>query len=173
MVQTKFLIAGATGSTGRSAIHSLIKSGFEVRAFVHVDDERSERLRALGAETVIGDMLNLDDVRTALEGTDAAYFVYPIAPGLIEASAYFAQAAKESGVGAIVNLSQISARRDSESHAARNHWIAERIFDESGIPVTHLRPTFFAQNLLYFNAVSPSRRVEPSVSPSRTDGMRP
>ncbi len=46
-------------------------------------------------------------------------------------------------------MSQISAREDSKSHAARDHWIAERIFDWSGVPTVHLRPTFFSQWLLY------------------------
>jgi NAD(P)H dehydrogenase (quinone) len=149
MSRSKFLITGATGATGGSAAELLISQGFAVRALVHREDERSARLRAKGAEVVVGDLLNLDDVGNALKGVDAAYFVYPILPGLIEATAYFAQAAKEAGVGAIVNMSQISARREAKSHGARNHWIAERVLDWSGIPVTHLRPTFFAQWLLY------------------------
>jgi NAD(P)H dehydrogenase (quinone) len=149
MPQMKFLITGATGKTGRSATEILIKQGFAVRALVHREDERSAKLSAAGAEIVIGDLLNPDDARRALESVSAAYFVYPIAPGLIDATAYFAQAARETGVGAIVNMSQISARREAKSHAARDHWIAERVFDWSGIPVTHLRPTFFAEWLLY------------------------
>ena len=56
----------------------------------------------------------------------------------------------DAGVGTVVNMSQISARRISKSVAARNHWIAERLLDRSGIPVTHLRPTFFAEWLIYF-----------------------
>ena len=48
-----------------------------------------------------------------------------------------------------MNMSQISARRIAKSHAAQNHWIAERLLDRSGIPVTHLRPTFFAEWLMY------------------------
>jgi NAD(P)H dehydrogenase (quinone) len=72
-----------------------------------------------------------------------------IVPGLIDAIAYFAQAAKEAGVSAIVNISQMTARRDSKSHAAQNHWIGERVFDWSGVAVTHLRPTLFAEWLLY------------------------
>ena len=108
------LITGATGSTGRSTTETLVKQGVTVRALVHKEDERSARLRVAGAEIVVGDLLNLDDARRALEGVNAAYFVYPIHPGLIEASAYFVQAAKEAGVGAIVNMSQISARRESK-----------------------------------------------------------
>jgi NAD(P)H dehydrogenase (quinone) len=147
--QTKILITGATGYTGRYTTEILIKEGFSVRAFVHRQDERSEKLRLAGAEIMVGDMLNLNHVRGALEGVNAAYFVYPIDPGLIDATAYFVQAAREADVAAVVNMSQISARRESKSDAARDHWISERVFDWSGVPVTHLRPTFFAQWLLY------------------------
>src|SRR5258708_9607887 len=68
-----------------------------------------------------------------------------MAPGLIEATAYFAQAAKEGTVSTVVNMSQISARREAKSHAAFNHWTAERVVDWSGLAVTHLHPTFFAE----------------------------
>lgn len=149
MTAPTYLITGATGETGRYTVDELLGRGESVRALVYKEDERAERLQALGAEVVVGDLLNLDDVRNALSGIAAAYFVYPIRPGLIQATAYFAQAAKELGVGAIVNMSQISSRSDSKSHAAQDHWIGERVFDWSGVPVTHLRPTFFAQWLLY------------------------
>jgi uncharacterized protein YbjT (DUF2867 family) len=79
----------------------------------------------------------------------AAYFVYPIRPGLVQATAQFAQSAIEAGVGAIVNMSQISARSNARSHAAREHWLAERVFDWSGLNVAHIRPTYFAEWLLY------------------------
>ncbi len=48
-------------------------------------------------------------------------------------------------MSAIVNTSQMTSRRDSKSHAAQNHWIAERVFDWCGVPVTYLRPTLFAE----------------------------
>src|SRR5260370_2999692 len=91
-------------------------------------------------------------VNEALKGITGAYFVYPIqVPGILDATAFFAQAALEQGVGAIVNMSQISSRRIAKSHAAQNHWIAECLLDRSGIPVTHLRPTFFAECLTYLS----------------------
>ena len=49
---------------------------------------------------------------------------------------------RRAGLKVVVNMSQISAREDSKSHAARDHWIAERLFDWSGV---HLRPTFFSE----------------------------
>lgn len=145
----KFLVTAATGETGRYTVQRLREKGHAVRALVHKEDERSEALRGMGAEVVVGDLLEHDDAIRATAATTAAYFCYPVHPGLIQATAYFADAAKRAGLEAVVNLSQISAREDSKSHAARDHWIAERVFDWSGVPVVHLRPTFFAQWLFY------------------------
>ena len=144
------LITGATGKTGSYAARFLSARGHTVRAFVHREDGRSERLKEAGADIVVGDLLDLDTVARALQGVSGAYFCYPIAPRLVEATGYFAQAARDQGVAAIVNISQISARKDAGSNAARQHWISERILDWSGIPTTHLRPTFFAEWLTMF-----------------------
>jgi NAD(P)H dehydrogenase (quinone) len=84
-----------------------------------------------------------------MEGMDAGYLVYPVQPGLIDATVYFAQAAKEAGGAGIVNLSQRSASRTSTSHACQDTWIAEQVLNWSGLPVTHLRPTYFLEWLLY------------------------
>ena len=153
MNTAKILITGATGDTGGYAIEQLLHKGHQVRALVHRLDDRSQRLQDKGVEVVAGDYLDLDAMRAAVKGVRRAYFVYPIRPGIIQATAYFAQAAREAGVEAIVNMSQISTREDAKSHAARDHWIAERVFDWSGIAATHLRPTFFAEWLLYYAAM--------------------
>ena len=152
MTQKTFLITGATGATGGHTTELLLARGHRVRALAHREDARSEALQAKGAEVVIGDLLNLSDARKALQGVDGAYFVFPVTSGIVQATAYFAQAAKEAQVDTIVNMSQRPARRDAISHASLNHWIAERVFDWSGLGVTHLRPTIFAEWLLYFAA---------------------
>lgn len=148
MVGKTTLVTGATGNTGGHTVPLLIARGHSVRAFVHRQDDRANRLAAQGAEIVVGDLLDPDAVSRALQGVTGAYLCYPIAPGLVEATAYFAEAARGAGVSAVVNMSQISARRDAASNAARQHWIAERILDWSGVPTTHLRPTLFAEWLL-------------------------
>jgi NAD(P)H dehydrogenase (quinone) len=142
----QFLITAATGNTGAPTVKVLREAGHRVRAFVHRTDRRSEALAALGAEVVAGDLLDFHAVSSAMSGVDAAYFCYPIAPGnLLPATAIFAQAASEAGVQAVVNMSQISARREAKSHAAQQHWLAERLLDRSAFYTTHLRPTFFAE----------------------------
>lgn len=158
----KILITGATGVTGGGAIPHLIERGFSVRAMVHRIDQRSEKLSGLGAEIVQGDLSDFNAVSEALKGISAAYFVYPIqVPGILEATAFFSQAAIEEGVSAIVNMSQISARRIAKSHAAQNHWIAERLFDRCGISVTHLRPTLFCEWVIYFSQAIREKNILP------------
>ena len=149
-MSNQYLISGATGATGSKTVRFLLEAGAKVRAYVHRQDERSAALSALGAELITGDLLDFEAVRTAMEGVKGAYFVYPIKPGILQATAYFAQAAKEAAVSAIVNMSQISARREAKSHAAQDHWISEQVLNWSGVPTTHLRPTLFAEWALYW-----------------------
>ncbi len=148
MTRQKFLVTGATGDTGGHTVEQLLARGHQVRALAHREDERSKQLQKIGAEVVIGDFLDFDAMRTVLKGVRGAYFCYPIRPGILQATAYFSHAAKEAGVDCIVNMSQISAREDAKSHAAQDHWLAERVFDWSGLTVVHLRPTYFAEWLL-------------------------
>lgn len=145
----KILITGATGDTGRAAVRESIALGLDVRAMVHKLDERSDALKALGAEVVVGDLLEINTVRDAMRGVEAAYLVWPVQPGLINATVNFAQAAKETGVKTVINLSQRSANRESTSDSCRDTFIAEEILNWSGVPVIHLRPTYFLEWLLY------------------------
>ncbi len=149
MAGSKILVTGATGATGGSALKLLKASGLDVCAFAHEDDDRAKEIRASGTEVFLGDLLDIDSLRIALEGVSAAYYVYPLAPGNLAGTVNFAQAAKEAGVKAIVNLSQMTSRRDSLSHAAKDHWLAEQVLNWSGIAITHLRPTLFAEWMMY------------------------
>jgi len=150
MPEKKILVTGSTGATGTPTVRLLLERGLAVRALVRRQDQRSELLESLGAEIMEGDLLDYNAVRGMLAGVDRALFVFPVRPGLLDATAYFAQAAAEAELDVVVNLSQRTARRDTESHAAQNHWVAEQVFDQFAAPVVHLRPTFFADWFLYF-----------------------
>jgi NAD(P)-dependent dehydrogenase (short-subunit alcohol dehydrogenase family) len=102
-MKRKVLITGATGDTGRAAVKEALALGLDVRAMVHGKDERSSALEKLGAEVVLGDLLEINTIRAAMEGVDAAYFCWPVKPGLIHATVNFAQAAKEAGVSTVIN----------------------------------------------------------------------
>lgn len=149
-MKNKVLVTGGTGNTGGHVIKNLLEKGISVRALVRKIDDRSAALSNLGVEIVEGDLTDLDSLSRAMKDIKSAFFVYTIREaGILDATAYFAQAAIENDVEAIVNLSQFGANRNVKSHGAQNHWIAERIFDRSPVPVTHLRPTLFAEWFMY------------------------
>lgn len=149
MTDSLILITGATGATGGYAIDQLLSKGAKIRALVHKDDDRASKLRARGVQTVVGDLEDFASVRAALDGVNTAYFVYPLEPNILKAATYFAQAAKEAGVSGIVNISQRTAHQHSASHSAQDHWFSEQIFNWSGVPTIHIRPTLFMEWLLY------------------------
>jgi len=152
MSDTPILVTGAAGgsqgSTGFHITRSLLEQGRPVRAFVHRRDERSDRLRALGADVVEGDLRDVRSVTGAMVGIRRAYFAYPVQEGLLEAAAMFGYAARSAGVEQVVNLSQWLQPSDEQPtpHQTR-HWLAERIFDWAGIGAVHLDATVFYENL--------------------------
>jgi NAD(P)H dehydrogenase (quinone) len=87
MFHGKVLVTGATGDTGRATVDELLARGHQVRPLAHVDDERSKKLLDRGVEVVYGDLLDFGQVRSALKGTQRAYFIYPIRPGILDATA--------------------------------------------------------------------------------------
>jgi NAD(P)H dehydrogenase (quinone) len=145
MKTPKILATAATGRTGYPVVKQLIEKGFPVRALVRQRDERSDRLESLGAEVVVGDFFDVPSLRAAMTGIQRAYFCYPPADRLLEASTNFAVVAKEAGLESVVNMSQIIAREGHPSPLSRQHWLAEHIFDWAGVGATHIRPTFFAE----------------------------
>jgi uncharacterized protein YbjT (DUF2867 family) len=162
MVDGIILVTGASGgrqgSTGNHVARLLRKKGMRVRALVHRIDQRSDNLREAGAEIVEGDLLDLLSVRKAMEGVRRAFFVYPVQPGLLDATAVFAQAGKETGVELTLNLSQYLTRPGNQPtpHQQR-HWVSEQVFDWANVGAVHLNPTVFYENLRALAAGSLAR----------------
>jgi NAD(P)H dehydrogenase (quinone) len=151
--KTRVLVTAAAGDTGRPTVERLLEKGFKVRAFVRKDDARAQNLRNLGAEVWLGDISSLRDVRLAANGVQRAYFCCAIGAGLVENAAIFAQAAKEQDLELIVNMSHKQSRPNARSKVTQDHWLSEQIFDRSGVPSVHLRPTFFSEWLLYISGI--------------------
>ena len=157
MNKSKILVTGSTGKTGAPVVQQLLEKGYPVRAFVRQLDKRSEQLQALGAEIMVGDFHDLISIRKAMQDVKRVYFCYPPSDGLLEATAHIAVAARDEGVEAVVNMSQISARENARSPLAHQHWLSEQIFDWAGVGASHIRPTFFAEDLYLFTGGSIAR----------------
>jgi uncharacterized protein YbjT (DUF2867 family) len=138
---------GRQGKTGRHVSKMLLARGVPVRAFVRTIDERSEHLRALGAEIVQGDFLDIRAVQRAAQGTSAVYFAYPVQDGLMDATAAMALAAREAGVSRLVNLVMLQSSPDAPTPRMRQNYLSEQVFEWAGIGVVHVRATIFYENV--------------------------
>ena len=66
----RFLITGITGRVGANVAQNFLNKGHQVRGFVWQGDRQAQKMQALGAEIVEGDLANLADVQAATEGRE-------------------------------------------------------------------------------------------------------
>ncbi|OBG69102.1 NAD(P)H-binding protein [Mycobacterium sp. E3339] len=162
-----YLITGAGGGTAgvsRLVIEQLRQRGERVRALVHSDDARADPLRAMGAEVVVGDLTDPQNVVDALAGVDRMFFSMSVSPDYLQATVVVCEAALESGaVEIVVNMSQmtvsqmtLTSRGESRQH--RLHFLAEHVLNWSGVPVVHVRPTTFLDNPIFTLFAAPALR---------------
>jgi uncharacterized protein YbjT (DUF2867 family) len=138
---------GQQGQTGRHVTEMLLARGMPVRAFVHKIDERSERLRVLGADVVEGDFLDYHAVERAVRGISTVYFAYPVQAGLLEATAIMADAARKAGVTRLIDMVMLVSSPDAPTPRMRENYLSERIFEWAGIGAAHVRATVFYENV--------------------------
>ncbi|MFB7335748.1 NAD(P)H-binding protein [Streptomyces adustus] len=155
MVASNLVLIPGSGGVGRAVFEDLRAHGVPVRFMVRREDERAAELRAAGAEVVIGDLTRPETVAAALQGVARMYFAMAVSPDHLLAATVVASVAKEYGkLEALVDLSQMTvsqmtATSTGESHQQRLHWLAEQVFDWSGLPVVHIRPTAFLDTPLF------------------------
>lgn len=153
-----YLITGAAGKIGgvsRSVVELLLDRGEPVRAMVHREDARAQRLRDLGAEVVVGDLTDPRSVVDAMTGVERMFFNMSVSLDYLEATAIVCATARElGGYDVIVNMSQMTVSQmtltsTEESHQQWLHWLSEEVMNWSGVPVVHIRPTVFLDNPLF------------------------
>jgi uncharacterized protein YbjT (DUF2867 family) len=142
--------AGRVGAVGRTVTELLLKHGDAVRAMVRTEDERAQALRDMGAEVVVGNLLDLDSMHRAIAGCETMYFGMSISDAYLAATVNTAAVAKYHGVKAFINMSQMTVSQMSvtETTASPQHkqqWLSEQALNWSGLPVVHVRPTVFLE----------------------------
>jgi uncharacterized protein YbjT (DUF2867 family) len=153
-----YLVTGAGGGVGSVStrvVEALLSEGEQVRAMVHREDGRANRLRQLGAEVVVGDLTDTNQVVAAMRGVSRMFFNMSVSQEYLTATAVVCAAALEgSDIGLIVNMSQMTVSQmtltsSEESRQQRLHWLCEHIMNWSSVPVVHIRPTVFLDNPLF------------------------
>ena len=100
--------AGQVGAVGRTVTGLLLERGLPVRALVRREDDRAAALRSAGAEVVVGDLLEPADVYRVVSGCRRVYFGMSVSAGYLEATVLMATVARDVGVHALVNMSQMT-----------------------------------------------------------------
>jgi uncharacterized protein YbjT (DUF2867 family) len=166
--------AGRVGAVGRTVTELLLNEGKAVRAMVRTEDERAQALREMGAEVVIGNLLDLDSMHRAIDGCETMYFAMSVSDAYLAATINAAAVAKHHGVKAFINmsqmtLSQMSITDTTASPQHKLHWLAEQALNWSGLPVVHVRPTVFLEGFFLMFS-SPSVRKSDQIRLPFGDG---
>jgi len=130
--------AGQLGAVGRTVTGLFLERGLPVRAMVRREDDRAAALRAAGAEVVVGDLLDPADVVRVVSGCRRVYFGMSVSPGYLEATVTMVAVARDVGVEALVNMSQMTVSQMSLQHTTpsrqqRQHWLSEQALAWSGL----------------------------------------
>ncbi|MDD8017563.1 MAG: NmrA family NAD(P)-binding protein [Bacteroidota bacterium] len=149
-MKNKILITSATGKTGFPAAVQLLKEGYPIKILARSRNEKIYRLEKLGAEIVLGDFTNYEDMHHALHGVSRVYYCHPFIPNLLTNTKTFIKAAQETHVEAVVNMGQWLAEFDDQKsiHTLETKK-AYSVFEQSGLNVVHVIPGFFADNTFF------------------------
>ncbi|MEV0381673.1 NAD(P)H-binding protein [Nonomuraea sp. NPDC050643] len=170
MADTNLVLIAGVGDVGRAVLGRLRGQDVPVRAMVRHDGDRAAELRTLGADVVVGDLTRPETVAAALEGVGRMYFAMPVSPDHLLAATVVATVAREyGGLTGLVDMSQMTvsqmtATSTTESHQQRLHWLAEQVFDWSGLPMVHIRPTSFLDNPLFTTLAARSIRENGTIA---------
>ena len=150
--------AGHVGGVGRTIADLLLKQGEAVRAMVRNEDERAQALRDMGAEVVVGDLVDFNTMHRVIDGCETMYFGMSVSDAYLAAAVNVAAVAKHHGVKAFINMSQMTVSQMSITETTPSlqhklHWLAEQALTWSGLPVVHVRPTVFLEG--FFMTLTP------------------
>ncbi|MFK4107134.1 NAD(P)H-binding protein [Streptomyces sp. NPDC002176] len=147
--QRTILVTGATGNVGRQVTCQLLTTDVRVRALT-----RSPAAADLPDRVEVrqGDLFVPRDLEEAVRGTDAVFLMWPFhtadrAPAVVDALAPHTKRVVLLSSGAV---------RDGLTHGqqphpvGRCHRAVEQLIEYSGLRWTHLRPSTFAANTLWW-----------------------
>ena len=143
---TRSLVTGATGYIGGRLVPELLDAGHDVRVLVRDEAKARAHLWADDVEIAVGDATDADDVRSALDGVDVAYYLlHSIGTGGDFAetersiASTFADAAADAGVQRIVYLGGMVPEDEELSEHLRSREQVGDVLLESGVPTAVLQ----------------------------------
>jgi uncharacterized protein YbjT (DUF2867 family) len=150
------LVTGATGTLGSEIVKQFVSlsssSGHNniIRAAVHSKDKADKfRQYDKAVETIAMDYDNEETFAYAFDKVDKIFILTLPSPKMTDIySNLVKELRKHRSINHIVKLSSMTAEIGLETTIGRLHRQGEKIIEESGIPYTFLRPSFFMQNFV-------------------------
>ena len=139
------LVTGATGTVGRQVVEQLVKRGADVRALVR--DPAKANFPA-GVTAVIGDLLDVDSLRSAFSGVSTLFLLNAVVPDEFTQALIALNVAREADVERLVYLSVIHSDVYVNVPHFAGKFGVERMIEQMGFKATILRPAYFMNNEL-------------------------
>ena len=134
----KILVTGASGNIGAPLVEALRWQGADF-----------EILRSKAAEATAARVASFADeagLTAAFAGVDTLFVLLPLVPDKLELAKNVARAAVAAGVKHIVRSSGAGADPEASFALPRLQGTIDRVFADTGIATTFLRPAGFMQN---------------------------
>jgi NADH dehydrogenase len=147
----KIFMTGATGFVGKHIARRLVDGGHSLKCLAtEANDPNAEALRELGAEIVAGNILDVDSVVAAAEGS--ALFIHLVGIIFERRGVTFEQihvkgtmnamaAASMAGVRQYLHMSALGTGPNATSAYHQTKWKAEEAVRASGLDYTIFRPS--------------------------------
>jgi NAD(P)H dehydrogenase (quinone) len=156
-----YTVIGITGKTGGTAAKALLAQGHKVRGVVR-NVAKAVEWRERGAEIVVAELSDRDQMARAFEESEGVYIMLPT---YFEAQDMFAENTKDlaslkhavaaAGVRKVVFLSSIGAERETGTGAILKLHEMEETFSSLPISTAAIRAGWFMEN---FHGLIPSAR---------------
>jgi uncharacterized protein YbjT (DUF2867 family) len=108
-------------------------------------DQRAEVLRSAGAEIVVGNLFDYQDLERALVDVQRAYHCQPFAPNLLHGTMLFAIAAEQAKLEVVAWMSGWNPHPSHPAALTREHWMTNQIVRwMPSVDAIHVNPGIFA-----------------------------
>jgi uncharacterized protein YbjT (DUF2867 family) len=176
----KIAVTTPSGHVGSAVADFLLQRGGDIS--VRLLGRRPNMLEAFiqrGADVAVGSQDDADYLLRATRDVDALFWVTPPGFGSDNVRAFqnrlghaAAYAIRTNRIPRVVNFSSIGAGLDSGVGLINGLHDVEELLNEAGGNITHLRPGFFFENLLYQrDSIKNAGRISLPLSGSRRFGM--
>ena len=112
------LVTGATGRIGRRVVEALVALHCPVRVLVR-NRAKANKLLPQAVEIFEGDMVEYDQVESAMEGAESVLLLSPVSPEQVQIQGNVVKAAIATSQPYIVKVSGLGTRLDSYVDSGR------------------------------------------------------